>query len=177
MAKQAKNQQQKERRAEKAAAKRKQNDAEDDDNDEPKAKKAKGKAKKKDSDDPPPSITYYINIPKSLPLTTKKRGAKAADDDCLQKGPFSLPTSESYSALLSSMAAELPCRKENINESKITWKPKKPKNGEKLPLGKNTGYQAMVTEMEGKAPEGRVVLLFMPPPTKPMEEATVRESS
>ncbi|KAJ7791010.1 hypothetical protein B0H13DRAFT_2519235, partial [Mycena leptocephala] len=127
MAKQAKNQQQKERRAEKAAAKRKQNDAEADDDDEPKAKKAKGKAKK-DLDDPPPSITYYINIPKPPPLT-KKRGAKAADDDCLQKGPFSLPTSESYSTLLSSMAAELPCRKENINESKITWKPKKPKNG------------------------------------------------
>ncbi|KAJ7905020.1 hypothetical protein B0H13DRAFT_2024068 [Mycena leptocephala] len=175
MAKQAKNQQQKERRAEKAAAKRKQNDAEADDDDEPKAKKAKGKAKK-DLDDPPPSITYYINIPKPPPLT-KKRGAKAADDDCLQKGPFSLPTSESYSTLLSSMAAELPCRKENINESKITWKPKKPKNGEKLPLGKNTGYQAMVTEMEGKAPEGRVVLLFMPPPTKPMEEATPWETN
>ncbi|KAJ7861958.1 hypothetical protein B0H13DRAFT_2072311 [Mycena leptocephala] len=133
-----------------------------DDDDEPKAKKAKGKAKK-DLDDPPPSITYYINIPKPPPLT-KKRGAKAADDDCLQKGPFSLPTSESYSTL-------------NINESKITWKPKKPKNGEKLPLGKNTGYQAMVTEMEGKAPEGRVVLLFMPPPTKPMEEATPWETN
>jgi hypothetical protein len=75
------------------------------------------------------------------------------------------------------MAAELPCRKENINETKITWKPKKPKNGEKLPLGKDTGYKAMVTEMEGKAPEGRVVLLFMLPPTKPMEEAVVREFS
>ncbi|KAJ7901504.1 hypothetical protein B0H13DRAFT_1882927 [Mycena leptocephala] len=152
MAKQAKNQQQKQR----AASKRKQ-DADDND-DKPKAKKAKGKTRQKDLDDdqPPPSITYYINIPKPPPLT-KKRGAKTEDDDCLQKGPFSLPTSESYSSLVSAMAAELPCRKENINETKITWKPKKPKNGEKLPLGKDTGYKAMVTEIEGKAPEGRVM--------------------
>ncbi|KAJ7901554.1 hypothetical protein B0H13DRAFT_1882889 [Mycena leptocephala] len=172
MAKQAKNQQQKQR----AASKRKQ-DADDND-DKPKAKKAKGKTRQKDLDDdqPPPSITYYINIPKPPPLT-KKRGAKTEDDDCLQKGPFSLPTSESYSSLVSAMAVELPCRKENINETKITWKPKKPKNGEKLPLGKDTGYKAMVTEMEGKAPEGRFVLLFMPPPTKPMEEAVSWETN
>ncbi|KAJ7906108.1 hypothetical protein B0H13DRAFT_2274196, partial [Mycena leptocephala] len=169
MEKQAKAQQQRERRAEKKRAensKRKHDsDCEDD---KPKAKKSKGK--KKSSDDPPQTITYYINIPKPPPITSKKRGTKASEDDTLQKGPFSLPISEPYSTLLSAIASELPCRVENINQSKITWKPKKPKNGNKLPLGKDTGYEAMVTEMEGKAPESRVVLLYMPPPTKPMEE-------
>ncbi|KAJ7934456.1 hypothetical protein B0H13DRAFT_2305554 [Mycena leptocephala] len=36
--------------------------------------------------------------------------------------------------------------------------------------GKEKGYKAMVKEMEGKADKSRVVILFMPPPTKPMEE-------
>ncbi|KAJ7895733.1 hypothetical protein B0H13DRAFT_2034671 [Mycena leptocephala] len=136
MAKQAKNQQQMERCAEKAAAKCKQNDAEDNDDDEPKAKKAKGKAKKKDSDDPPPSITYYINIPKPLPLTPRS----------------------------------------NINESKITWKPKKPKNGEKLPLGKNTAYQAMVQRWRARL-RGSCCATLHAAPTKPMEEATPWETN
>ncbi|KAJ7926487.1 hypothetical protein B0H13DRAFT_1862320 [Mycena leptocephala] len=146
--------------------------------------KAKPKSKKKKSDDsdvhePPLSITYYISIPKLPPVTSKKRGngSKAADDDAIQKGPFSLPISQPYSALLSAIATALPCRQENINESKIVWKPKKPKNAEKLPLGKAAGYKVMITEMEEKAPGSRQVLLYMPAPAKPMEDETLWETN
>ncbi|KAJ7867452.1 hypothetical protein B0H13DRAFT_2351947 [Mycena leptocephala] len=120
-----------------AASKRKQ-DADDND-DKPKAKKAKGKTRQKDLDDdqPPPSITYYINIPKPPPLT-KKRARRPRTMIAFKKDPF-----PPYLRILL-----LSC---------ITWKPKKPKNGEKLPLGKDTGYKAMVTEIEGRAPEGRVM--------------------
>ncbi|KAJ7741624.1 hypothetical protein B0H14DRAFT_3515295 [Mycena olivaceomarginata] len=130
-------------------------------------------------DEPPPSITYYIFIPKLPAVTAKKRGnaSKAAgDDDTIQKGPFSLPTSEPYSALLSAIATELPCRKEHINESKIVWKPKKPKNAEKLPLSKAAGYKAMLDEMKDKAEGSRQVLLYMPAPAKPMDDQTPWET-
>lgn len=141
--------------------------------------KPKGKKKKPDDsavEERPPSITYYIFIPKLPAVTAKKRGngSKAAADDTIQKGPFSLPSSEPYSALLSAIATELPCRKEHINESKIVWKPKKPKNADKLPLSKAAGYKAMLDEMKEKAEGSRQVLLYMPAPAKPMDDQTVR---
>ncbi|KAJ7799943.1 hypothetical protein B0H13DRAFT_1932859 [Mycena leptocephala] len=143
MAKQAKNQQQKQR----AASKRKQ-DADDND-DKPKAKKAKGKTRQKDLDDdqPPPSITYYINIPKPPP-SPKSVARRPRTMIAFKKDPFpSLPPNPT----------PLLCLLWLLNFPAITWKPKKPKNGEKLPLGKDTGYKAMVTEIEGRAPEGRVM--------------------
>ncbi|KAF7372092.1 hypothetical protein MVEN_00067500 [Mycena venus] len=133
--------------------------------------KAKPKGKKKKSDDsdidePPPSITYYIFIPKLPAVTTKKRG----------KRTVSLPVSEPYSALLSAIATKLPCHKEHINESKIVWKPKKPKNTEKLPLSKAAGYKAMLDEMKDKAEGSHQVLLYMPAPAKPMDDRTPWET-
>ncbi|KAJ7871947.1 hypothetical protein B0H14DRAFT_2570456 [Mycena olivaceomarginata] len=76
-----------------------------------------------------------------ITVTSKKRsnGSKAAADDDAIQGTFSLPISQPYSALHSAIATALPCRWENINEFKIAWKPKKPKNAEKLPLGKAEG--------------------------------------
>ncbi|KAJ7889639.1 hypothetical protein B0H13DRAFT_2532204 [Mycena leptocephala] len=137
-------------------------------------KSTKGK-KKVESDDhePPPSITYYIFISKTLAFTSKNRSSssKSADDDSIQRGPFTLPMSKPYPSLLSAIATALPCLPKNINESKITWKPKKPQNTAKLPLGKAEGYKAMLAEMVDKG-GSRAVLLYMPPPTKPMEDAT-----
>ncbi|KAJ7106894.1 hypothetical protein C8R44DRAFT_744774 [Mycena epipterygia] len=130
------------------------------------------KAKKAESDDEEaiPSITYYINIPKlSVPARTK-RGSKATEDDILQKGPFSLRATDSYEKRLSAIATELPCREENINESKILWKPKKPKNADKLPLSKAKGYKEMVKEMRVKKDDVRTVYLFMPPPMKLVDD-------
>ncbi|KAJ7880812.1 hypothetical protein B0H14DRAFT_3764552 [Mycena olivaceomarginata] len=143
------------------AAKRKH----DSDQSDEKATKAKSKRNRLDSDadEPPPSITYYIYIAKPVVATSKKKAA--TDDDLLQKGPFSLLISHSYSSLLTSIAAELPCHPENLNKSKL-----KPKNAEKLPLTSDKGYKAMVTEMKEKTVNNRVVLLYMPAPMKPMEE-------
>lgn len=154
--------------------------------DDENAPPARGKAKRKkkvedsDTDEPPPSITYYVFIPKVLPATSSKRNSRSKisdDDKYLQRGPFSVPTAAPYSKLLDGIAAALPCPRTNILEAQIVWKPKKPKNAEKLALGKADGYQVLVTEMEEKAPSGRQVLLYMPAPVKPLEETPVRDSS
>lgn len=138
--------------------------------------KKKKKADDSDADEPPPSITYYVSIPKLLPPTSSKCGAKIADEDkFIQRGPFTVPTAAPYSTLLNSIATALPCPRGNILESQIVWKPKKPKNAEKLPLGYADGYKVLVAEMEEKAPGSRQVLLFMPTPAKPVEEAPVRD--
>ncbi|KAJ7110691.1 hypothetical protein C8R44DRAFT_743147 [Mycena epipterygia] len=124
------------------------------------------KAKKAESDDEEaiPSITYYINIPKlSVPARTK-RGSKATEDDILQKGPFSLRATDSYEKRLSAIATELPCREENINESKILWKPKKPKNA------RTNSCSAKQKEMRVKKDDVRTAYLFMPPPMKLVDD-------
>ncbi|KAJ7740895.1 hypothetical protein DFH07DRAFT_778218 [Mycena maculata] len=169
-------------KARSTATKRKATTADLDSDDDAKPKpKPKGKAKKEkaetDDEEPPAVITYYISIPK--PAVLKKRGtmSKAADDDSLQKGPFSLLITAPYSSLLSAIATALPCRRENINESKIVWKPKKLKNAEKLPLGKEDGYKVMISDMEDKAMSAWQVLLYMPPPAKPMEDKTPWETN
>ncbi|KAJ7897883.1 hypothetical protein B0H14DRAFT_3581457 [Mycena olivaceomarginata] len=160
----------KQSKAKKKGTKRKPDTDEHDEN----KKSTKGK-KKVESDDhePPPSITYYIFIPKTLAITSKNRSSssKSPDDDSIQRGPFTFPMSKPYPSLLSAIATALPCLPENINESKITWKPEEPQNTAKLPLGKAEGYKAMLAEMEDKG-SSRAVLLYMPPPTKPMEDAT-----
>ncbi|KAJ7732881.1 hypothetical protein B0H16DRAFT_1468392 [Mycena metata] len=124
--------------------------------------KPKGKGKKKtlddsDVDELPPSITYYIFIPKLIPVTSSKRcRSKVVEEDkFIQRGPFTIPMVAPYSELLHAIAAALPCPSENILETQILWKPKKPKNAEK---------------MEDKAPSARQILLYMPAPAKPLEE-------
>ncbi|KAJ7797212.1 hypothetical protein B0H13DRAFT_1934261 [Mycena leptocephala] len=136
------------------------------DSDDEGTSKPKGKARKKktsddsDADEPPPSITYYRN----------PRLKVAEEDKFIQRGPFSVPTAAPYSELINAIAAALPCPRENILETQIVWKPKKPKNAEKLALGKAAGYKVLITEMEDKAPSARQVLLYMPAPAKLLEE-------
>ncbi|KAJ7728752.1 hypothetical protein B0H16DRAFT_1470341 [Mycena metata] len=149
------------------------------DSDDTSAPRAKGKAKKKtnaddsDMDEPPSTITYYVFIPKILPATSSKRGGrKLSDEDrFIQRGPLTIPTTAPYSSLLNAIATALPCPRGNILESQILWKPKKPKNADKLALGYAAGYKVLVDEMEEKAPGSRHILLFMPAPAKPLEEA------
>ncbi|KAK6972246.1 hypothetical protein R3P38DRAFT_2934529 [Favolaschia claudopus] len=138
--------------AAKKTPKRKRKDSDDTGNEDkpPSKRKAEAKEETSDTDEPPAKITYYINIAKPAPPAPKKRGApKANDDDTLQKGPILLPVTASYNDLLSAIASELPCLVQNINQSKIFWKTKKPANGEKSPLGKAVGYEAMVDDVKG----------------------------
>ncbi|KAJ7701010.1 hypothetical protein B0H14DRAFT_2648567 [Mycena olivaceomarginata] len=93
-----------------------------------------------------------------------------------KRDPFPYPCLSPI-LLLSAIATELPCRKEHINESKIVWKPKKPKNAEKLRLSKAAGYKAMLDEMKDKAEGSRQVLLYMPAPAKPMDDQTPWETA
>ncbi|KAJ7800230.1 hypothetical protein B0H14DRAFT_3885700 [Mycena olivaceomarginata] len=122
----------------------------DSDQSDEKATKAKIKQNRldPDADEPPPCITYYIYIVK--PVVTRSKKKAAADNDFLQKGPFSLLISRSYSSLLTLLNFSV--------------------NAEKLPLTSDKGYKAMVMEMKEKTANNRVMLLYMPAPMKPMEE-------
>ncbi|KAK7037158.1 hypothetical protein R3P38DRAFT_3183284 [Favolaschia claudopus] len=150
--------------ASKKTTKRKRKDSNDVGNEDkpPSKRKAKAKEEISDTDEPPPpKITYYINIAKPAPPTYEKARCER---------PIILPVTAPYDELLSAIASELPCLVQNINQSKILWKTKKPASGEKSPLGKAIGYEAMVDDVKKKA--SRVVVLYMPPPTKPMDDPT-----
>ncbi|KAJ6587536.1 hypothetical protein DFH09DRAFT_1359243 [Mycena vulgaris] len=122
-----------------------------------------------DDDSPVPSVTYYIEIPMNKPTKTKSRG-KAPVVEPLQRGPFTLPLAATYASLIAAISRALPCRPENIHETKIRWKPKKPKNANLLPLGKSSGYAAMVTEFKEDKKTSHTVILLMPPPAQPMDD-------
>ncbi|KAJ7155728.1 hypothetical protein C8R46DRAFT_1116321 [Mycena filopes] len=123
-------------------------------------------------DNPVTKLVVYILIPKNVPAGTVKRRGKAAVPEPLQKGPFELLSSDTYHIFLSKIAKTLPCLPENIHETKIQWKPKKPNNAPTLSLGKETGYKAMLDEMVAKKVDARTILLTMPAPAEPMEEET-----
>ncbi|KAJ6521639.1 hypothetical protein DFH09DRAFT_1424717 [Mycena vulgaris] len=151
-----KNRKQRERRAE---TKRKRDEDRDASGSQaPKVKKPRKKQPAEDAfddDDPPvPSVTYYIEIPMNKPTKTKSRG-KAPVVEPLQRGPFTLPLAATYASLIATISRALPCRPENIHETKIRWKPKKPKNANLLPLDKKTSH---------------TVILLMPPPAQPMDD-------
>ncbi|KAJ7920944.1 hypothetical protein B0H13DRAFT_2318853 [Mycena leptocephala] len=115
------------------------------------------------------TISYYIEILKKA-LVMKGRSAKAVLDDTPQRGPFTLPFDADYPTFLSNITAALPCQVDHINQSKIEWKTKKPIKGKILPLGKATGYKAMLAELSEKKQDARTVILFMPAPVEPVED-------
>jgi hypothetical protein len=122
------------------------------------------------------AITAYIQISKPGLLTApaKTRNKLKNEDLYVQKGPFKFQSLDSYTTFLSKIASVLPCPKANIIEAKITWKPQKPANATALPLGGDTGYSALVDEFASKK-SGRVVILMMPPPAKPVDDKPVCE--
>ncbi|KAF8495257.1 hypothetical protein F5888DRAFT_1635740 [Russula emetica] len=130
-----------------------------------------------DSDDEEPQpvtpITVYVLIPKKPLLTTigsKSRSKASTVDDTLQKGPFTLLSTDDYQQFLSKLTITLPCQKPNIHQSKIQWKTKKPTNAPYLPLDGEAGFSAMITETTFRKPADHVILLSMPPPAVPMED-------
>lgn len=116
--------------------------------------------------------TVYIMIPKNQAPATSKGRAKSQTVDPLQKGPFTLLSTDSYDIFLDKVSDTLPCRRQNIHENKLQWKPKTPKNADLLLVGGEKGYPVMVEEISGRR-TGRIILLFMPAPAEPMEEETV----
>jgi hypothetical protein len=77
----------------------------------------------------PVSITIYVFTPKKASVPTA-RMRKAPPTELLQEGPFVISSTDTY----------IHCLRENIHETKIEWKPKKPQNVLKLTLGKSTGH-------------------------------------
>jgi hypothetical protein len=127
---------------------------------------------------PPVSIAIYITIPKKLSATASKKSRqtsnKPADSDMIKKGPFKISSKDGYGAFMTKLAAALPCRRENIHQQKITWKPLKPANAVPLPLGGEDGYAVLVTSVYSKKDADRMVVLSMPAPAEPMEDDLVR---
>lgn len=138
------------------------------------SKKAKKATSDSEEEPPEPQIvlTVYIHIPKNAPATTS-RSRKTPAPEIVEYGPFDLLPTDTYTQFLTKLAETLPCRTENIHQSKIKWKPKVPKNAQIVTLGKETGYKAMITEMEAKKLGARTVILMMPAPAEPMEEDVV----
>lgn len=130
-----------------------------------------------DDAEPPVELTVHVFIPKNTPAASMtrptRRGTTATE--CIQKGPFEVLSTDTYPQFLRKLAVALPCRPENIHETKIEWKPKKPANEVKLVLGKATGYKSMMKEMLKKK-DCRTILLYMPASAEPMEDDAVSAS-
>ncbi|KAJ7924552.1 hypothetical protein B0H13DRAFT_2315455 [Mycena leptocephala] len=124
-------------------------------------------------DDKNVPFKVYVDVLKPpLPTSSRKPVRKPAggkDDDFVQRGPFKLNTKDSYSYFLSKLAEALPCRVDNIHQSKMKWKPQKPANGKLLPIGGKDGYEAIQDAMREKTKE-RVIVINMPAPAAPMDE-------
>jgi hypothetical protein len=127
-----------------------------------------------DDDSDTPIIPVYILIPKKTTIKVKSRKAADSADNHLQKGPFELAENDTYTQFLQKISLELPCHVENIHQSKIEWKPKKPLTSKFLTLGKETGYKAMMREILAKKADARTIFILMPAPAEPMEDDVVR---
>jgi hypothetical protein len=119
------------------------------------------------------AISAYIHVLRqSVPSAPPKARAKKAEDEYLQRGPFQFQSTNTYDDFLRLLAETLPCPSpKHIAASKITWKPQKPLKAEALPLGGALGFSIMINELASKP--SRVIILTMPPPAKPVDEAPV----
>ncbi|KAJ8076032.1 hypothetical protein PM082_022014 [Marasmius tenuissimus] len=71
-----------------------------------------------------------------------------------------------YDRFLCSIAELLPCAVEDLAESSIHWKPKKPACAKDHLVGNEDGYSALINHVLQEE-KGRHILLYMDPPSKP----------
>ena len=126
-----------------------------------------------DADKPPFTISAYIHVlQQTAPTAPPKPRAKKPEDEYLQRSPFQFHSTDTYDDFLHFLAQTLPCPSlKHITSSKITWKPQKPLKAEALPLGSSLGFSIMINELASKP--SHVIILMMPPPTKPIDEVPV----
>ncbi|KDR71134.1 hypothetical protein GALMADRAFT_102840 [Galerina marginata CBS 339.88] len=170
----------KKKKTETLTQKRKAADASDNDEDnsdavgteenDKKKKKCNTPAESDDDLEEPIAIdlTMYVYVEK--PPIPGKRGKLLDSDKYVQKGPFKLKSTESYSSFLVKISAALPCPVLNIVQEKMSWKCQIPQNSPSLPLGKELGYSAMLDTIKAKRVGSRVAIVMMPPPVKPAEQ-------
>lgn len=114
-------------------------------------------------------LTCYIYIERpAAPRVTKGKISDA--EKYVQKGPFVLQSTDSYSTFLLSISGAAPCPVLNIVDDKITWRCQTPGNSPYMPLGGRTGYTAMIDAIKAKRTGQHVVISMMPPPKKPAEK-------
>jgi len=120
-------------------------------------------------------ITAYIHVLRpSPPSAAPKNWTRKPEDDYVQKGPFKFQSNDSYDAFLTNIAVALPCPSPDyIVTAKMTWKPQKPLKAPSFPLGSELGFSIMVEQVAAKKGDGRVIILTMPDPMKPVEEQPV----
>ncbi|KAF8164406.1 hypothetical protein BJ912DRAFT_1004170 [Pholiota molesta] len=172
-------QKRKTRAGSKAVKSAKENEVQESEEEVEKETKTKKKRKKKavvQSDDETEEpvrvveITAYIMVERPLPPQQRGRPAKVSENEkYLQRPPFKFLSSDNYATFIVKISQALPCSALNIIEDAISWKPQTPKSSALLLLGGETGYSSMVDHFVGKK-QGRVVMLMMPPPRKPVEK-------
>lgn len=168
----------KKKRKEKQAAKRKHDEEED----QPEELKRRKKGKNKAPDDSEEEalvvdIVGYIHVLKPTPAAQSKSRSKPKPETLyIKRGPFKFKSNTSYDAFLTRVAAALPCPVAHIVLDKVEWKPQTPANRSALPLGGEVGYGVMLEQIGGRNKD-RVVVLSMPGPTKPSEDAPVTSIS
>lgn len=119
-----------------------------------------------------------MHVRKNTPPASSSRGkAKPATEEWLARDPFRFPTTDSFDAFIQAIADALPCKVEAVPSAELTWKPRVPQNAKPLKVGGRVGFEGMVeTFVSKKDNSGRHVLLYMPPPAKPVKELPVRYS-
>ena len=110
----------------------------------------------------------YVYVEK-LPIPGKK-GKLLDSNKYVQKGPFKLKSTETYSAFLIKISTALPCPVLNIVQEEMIWKCQIPQNLPSLPLQKELGYSAMLETIKAKQTGSWVGIVMMPPPIKPAEQ-------
>jgi hypothetical protein len=127
-------------------------------------------AEPEDDEEPVFEITTYILVKKPMPtVSSKSHLSKVKDEDqYVQKGPFKFKSNDKYPAFLFKIADTLSCPVHHIIESKVTWKSQAPVCLP-LPLGSSTSFLALV-EHFGSKKNGRVFMILMPPPVKPVND-------
>lgn len=120
------------------------------------------------------TLTAYILVEKNIPQPQRgSRPQKIPEaEKYMQRGPIDFKSTDRYSSFLVKISQALPCPVLNIVEEKLTWKPQTPKNATALLLGGETGFSAMVRSFRN-AKKACMVMVMMPPPTRPTNEKPV----
>ena len=121
------------------------------------------------------TLTAYILVERNIPQP--QRGSRAQKipeaEKYMQRGPIDFKSTDRYASFLVKISQALPCPVLNIVEEKLTWKPQTPKNATTLLLGGETGFSAMIRSFRN-AKKACMVMIMMPPPTRPINEKPVR---
>lgn len=149
------------------------------DTDSPSPTKKKRRANTTPSQPPEiAQLTVYVHVRKNTPPTSSSRSkAKPVADEWLARDPFRFPADGSFDSFIQAIADILPCKLEAVPSAELTWKPRVPQNAKPLKVGGPVGFEGMVETFASKKDNsGRHVLLYMPPPVKPVEDLPVRHT-